>query len=121
MSQQDIPALKAMEAASGFPYPDVNDPLIEAVMVAEDESGKVVAAVAAKRIVELYLWIGPLSPVDVLAAVQAFHAAMGDALKEKGYHEANAFLPPQIADKFGRRLTRTFGWVKNWSSWARRF
>ena len=72
---------------------------------------------AAERIVQLYLWVGEGSPASKLAAMRLLHAAMTPALKAKGYTEANGFLPPELAARFGRRLERSFGWRPNWKSW----
>lgn len=117
----DIPILDAMAQASGFPYPALTDPLLESVVVIADADDKPIAACAAKRLVELYLYSGN-SPAPVrMQAVVRLHEAMTQALREKGYNSSEIFLPPQIAQKFGRRLERTWGWVRNWPSWTKRF
>ncbi len=118
----DIPTLKALAEATGFPYPDLDSPDLEAVSVVADHSGHPVMAVGAKRIVELYLWCGRgMAPHEKIAALRLLHESMISELCSKGYNEANVFLPPMIAGKFGKRLEKTFGWVRNWPSWARRF
>jgi hypothetical protein len=121
LEPRDIPALKAMAEASGYPYPNVDDPLVEAVLVVTDDEDRPVMAVAAKRLVELYLWCGKgMAPSESVAALRVLHEAMGEVLKAKGYHGVEAFLPPNVSGKFGRRLEKTFGWVRNWQSWTRR-
>lgn len=112
-----------MAAQSGYPYPDLSSPLIEAVHVVVDDEDQPVMAVAAQRIVELYLYgkPEPMHPALRLHAIRLIHDSLAAELRAKGYREANAFLPPGIAAKFGRRLERSFGWVKNWCSWCRTF
>ncbi len=120
----DIPALRAMYEAQGFEYefPDLEGPLMESVLVVEEDGGKILAAVAAERLVQLYFLCADLEhPAAKLAIVRALHTHMADALRAKGYHSAEAFLPPPIAETFGKRLERTFGWVRNWQSWTKGF
>ena len=119
--KSDIPILRAMAEASGHPYPGLTESL-EAVVVLADDHDLPVMAVAAKRLVELYLWCGQgMTPHESVAALRLLHEGMIQELRAKGYNEANCFLPPQIAEKFGRRLRETFGWIRNWASFARRF
>ena len=121
LRQSDIPTLEAVARATGFPYPDLGSGL-EAVTVVVNEGDQPLMAVGAKKIIELYLWCGVgMTPHEKTAALRLLHESMIEELCSKGYHEANAYLPPQIAGKFGKRLEKTFGWVRNWPSWARRF
>lgn len=118
----DIPALKAIYERQGFPYifPDLNK--MEAVLVVTDENGEPVAAIAAEKLVQLYLFVGTMEhPATALAIIRLMHAELSKVLKSKGYSSAEAFLPPSIARRFGRRLERTFGWVRNWPSWTKGF
>jgi hypothetical protein len=120
----DEAALRAMYAAQGFEYefPDLSDPLMETTLVVTDDDGKILAAVAAERLVQLYFLCGPTDhPATKLAIIRSLHQHMADALRAKGYHSAEAFLPPEIAETFGGRLERTFRWVRNWPSWTRSF
>lgn len=112
----DIPILEARAAAKGYPYPDFDD--TEVVLVVESD-GEIITACAAKRIVELYLWPMNCPPLTTAQAIQLLHSEMTKLLIELGYRDVEAFLPPPIAEKFGRRLERTWGWMKNWPSWTR--
>lgn len=79
-------------------------------------------ACAAKRLIELYLFVDPDSPTTVKAsAIGMLHQGMANQLRALGYNSVECFVPNQIAAKFGRRLERTFGWIKNWPSWVRKF
>lgn len=116
----DIPALKAIYERQGFPYafPDLNK--MEAVLVVTDENGEPVAAIAAEKLVQLYLLIDPsLHPATAQSTIRLFHKELSKILKIKGYNSVEAFLPPSISAKFGKRLEKSFGWVKNWQSWTR--
>ena len=111
-----------MAAASGFPYPDFDSPLIEDVWVVADEQDRPVMALAAERIVQLYLWAKPgAPPAERLHILRLLDEAVRPALKAYGYSEMNAFIPPELAKRFGRRLQRTFGWRPNWPSWCKLF
>jgi hypothetical protein len=121
LQPEDIPKLKALHEASGFNYafPDLTKMVAASVVV--DNDGCIVAASAAEPILQLYLWVSPKNPATNLLSIRLLHKSLRDKLSKFLYSEANAFLPPEIARSFGRRLERTFGWVKNWDSWCIRF
>ena len=120
LRETDLHAIRELGKSSGFPYEDPTAANIEAALVVCDENGQLLMACAAERIVQLYLWSTDFEPAAKLHAIRLLHREMAKALKEKGYTEANAFLPPSLALQFGRRLERTFSWCKNWPSWCRR-
>ena len=118
----DIPILQEMAERSGFPYPDLNTEPLELVHVVVDDEDRPLMACAAKRILELYLWSGEFErPLAKVHALRLLHDTMSQMFRAKGYREANVFLPPVLASRFARRLEKTFGWVKNWPSWAKHF
>lgn len=92
--------------------------MIETVKVAVDRDGIIMGAVVTERIVQSYLWLADSTPMAKLNVIRELHEATSAELKGLGYNQANAFLPPEIARRFGRRLERCFQWVKNWDSWA---
>jgi hypothetical protein len=119
----DEAALRTMHKAQGFEYefPDLMGRRMEGVWVAE-ENGRILAAVAVERIVQTYFLCSPgLRPRVGASLFQAFESRIVPELSARGYNEANAFLPPSIAERFGRRLERSLGWTRNWKSWAKRF
>lgn len=120
-TRADADFLNCCAEQSGYPYPNLDDPLIEAVEIVVDSDGRSIMAVAAKRLVELYLYVDPhLKPHQKADALRLLHASMATRLRAKLYTSAECFLPPEIADKFGRRLERSFGWVRNaWRNWSR--
>lgn len=120
--EADRPALERMAAASGFPYCELTDPLVESVIVVVDDADQLILGVASRRIPELYAWMDKDRPTLIkLAALRKAHDAMAHELRAKGYSEATAFLPPRICKKFGERLVRIFGWKPNWNSFAVHF
>ena len=119
----DEPAIRQMFANCPFPYdfPELNGPKMESVMVLVDDDGEILMAAAAERILQIYLWSKAFAPAARLHGIRLLHEAMASVLREKGYNSCEAFLPPNVSNTFGKRLERTFGWVKNWQSWTRRF
>lgn len=118
----DLPVLHAMAEASEFPYPELSEARLASCYVVVDDQDRPIMACAAEQILQLYLFVGDVDGAAAkLHAIRLLHDAMAADLKEKGYREVNAFLPPSIARKFGRRLERSFGWVRNWASWAKGF
>jgi hypothetical protein len=114
----DIPILKARAEESGYPYPED----AEITLVVELD-GQIVTAAAMKLSPELYLWpMANLPPSIKFQALILLHREMAKELRELGYTEANAQLPPAIAARFSRRLRRSFGWIQNtWENWFIRF
>jgi hypothetical protein len=118
---EDIPVLNAIAERCGYPYPDLTGDTIETVLVVVDADDQPLMACAAKRLIELYLYVDPAHhPTVAHQCLQLLHSVMPTILREFGYNSVEAFLPPSIAAKFGRRLERSWGWVENWKSWTRR-
>lgn len=128
LKSSDVPILQEMARKSGFPYPDFSSdqlgpartcPNVEAVVVVADDDDRPIMACAAKKLVELYLWCGEFErPHAKVFALRMLHEEMAKILKAKGYSSAEAFLPPTLAQRFARRLGKTFGWRPNWPSWT---
>ncbi len=118
----DIPTLRQMHELSGLDYkfPDLRGPMMESVLVIESD-GVPVAACAAERICQLYLWMAEDHPAAKMHYIKWLHQAMETELKNKAYNCVEAFIPPELEKSFGRRLMRTFGWCRNWNSFARHF
>lgn len=118
LKASDLPALKAMAEASGFPYPELA--ACEVVQVVVDEDDQPLMAAGAQCILEVCLWCGKFErPLAKLHALKLLHEHMAAKLREIGYDHGNCFVPPEIERSFSRRL-RSLGWVKNWTSFARR-
>ena len=123
MRYSDIPALEAMATASGFPYPDLRmSRNVESIMVVADDQDRPMMAAVAERLVQIYLYCGEFKrPLAKAHAMRMLHESMMEALSAKGYHGAEAYIPPTLCKRFARRLEKTFGWRPNWPSWNRSF
>lgn len=118
----DIPHLYRMFESQGFEYTFPDLAQMEAVKVVTDGNDIPLCAVAAERTVQLYFLADNFGPPHArLHAIGLLHVAMATTLKSLGYNEADAYIPPQIDERFGRWLVRRFGWVRNWKSWSVRF
>lgn len=115
---EDLPVLQEMHRLSGFSYPFPDLEKLEAFQVVVDAENRPIMAAGAEKILQLYLFCWKDDhPATRLHAMRMLHQSLEKCLADD-YTEANAFLPPQIAERFGKRLERSFGWVRNWSSWC---
>jgi hypothetical protein len=116
----DIPTLRSWAGASPFPYVDPDSPTVEGIWVLTDDEDRPVMAVMANRLVEIYLLMSEgMTALSTVYALRQLHEVAAEELKRKGYSNAEAFLPPSIERRFGRRLERSFKWVRNWPSWSK--
>ncbi|MGA7885894.1 MAG: hypothetical protein WCA44_09135 [Acidobacteriaceae bacterium] len=116
--ESDVAMLRAMQG--DYPYPDFER--FERVLVVVNDEDNPVMAAGAEQILQMYLWAREFDrPMVKIHALRLLHEHMATELRGMGYHSVEAFLPPSIAEKFGRRLERTFRWAKNWPSWTRAF
>lgn len=123
--QDDLVALKRMHASQGFdyPFPDLDDPLFVTKVVLEDESGKPVMAALGRLTCEAYLLVErdagtPFEKFQRLLILE--REALADA-ESRGLADANCWLPPEIAKRFGRRL-EAMGWIRDdrWRPYSKR-
>jgi len=149
--QSDLAQLRAIHAAQGFDYPlpDLNNPLFvtKLVLAKGDASSLVVAqhavppqagaarpaaATQASAIVgaallrltaEAYLLLDPRAgtPRQRWQWLLALHAAAERDAWQRGLEDVHAWLPPPIANKFGKRLAR-LGWIRDdtWTPYCRK-
>ncbi len=127
----DLEALRAIHAAQGFPYefPDLRNPLfLTKLVLAGDETrsdeGKGIAGAALLRLTaEAYLLLDPKrgTPKERWQWLLGLHEATRLQAWQRGLEDVHAWLPPEIAAKFGRRLTR-LGWVRDdqWTPYCKR-
>lgn len=118
--ESDADALEFMAKESKFPYPDLSSPLIETIRVVEMDE-KIVAAVAARRLVELFGWFdSQATPSQKMCALKMLHGDVATELRKRGYTFCEAGIPPEIEESFGKRLKR-FGWKLGWPSYGINF
>ncbi|HKF51508.1 MAG TPA: hypothetical protein VKB26_04295 [Candidatus Acidoferrales bacterium] len=121
----DLDALLAMHRAQGFdyPFPDLRDPIFVSKLVLEDDAGKPVMAALARLTCEMYLLAAPNegAPRERYARLLELHRAGANDLRARGLDDAHAWLPPRIAERFGRRLQQ-LGWIRDdaWTSYCKR-
>jgi hypothetical protein len=118
----DFDALRRAHASQGFdyPFPDLRDPIFVSKLVLEDDAGHVVMASLARLTCEMYLLLdrdasdsSPTgNPRERYARLLALHEAGEQDLLARGLDDAHAWLPPPIARRFGRRLTK-LGWIRD--------
>ncbi len=125
-AEADLEALQRIHARQGFdyPFPDLRDPLFvsKLVIVGEDGDGetgggegKGIAGAALLRLTaEAYLLLDPQagSARERWDWLMALHGASEQDAWRRGLEDVHAWLPPQIAEKFGKRLTR-LGWLRD--------
>lgn len=125
----DLAALQQMHASQGFAYgfPDLRDPLFISKLILQDDAGRPTMAALARLTCEMYLLVDrgagqPANPQQRYAQLLALHDAGERDLVNKGLQDAHAWLPPQIAKRFGRRLTK-WGWVRDdaWTPYCKKF
>jgi hypothetical protein len=119
----DLASLRALHAAQRMPYafPDLSNPLFLTRLVAQSEDGRAISAVFLRLTAEAYFLLDPTAgtPRDRWRALLLLHeAARGDA-NRRGLDDAHAWLPPQVARAFGRRIER-LGWSREpWPCYSR--
>ena len=121
----DLDALLAMHRAQGFEYgfPNLRDPFFVSKLVVEDDSGNPVMAALARLTCEMYLLADPNAgtPRERYARLLELHRAGANHLRARGLEDAHAWLPPRIAQRFGRRLA-ALGWIRDdtWTPYCKR-
>jgi hypothetical protein len=113
-AEQDLLRLHTMYQAQGYAYawPDLDDPIFFSKKVLEVD-GKAVMAILSRLTSEQYLLLDPHSdPRERWSQFKRLHRAVEKANVEAGLEDTHAFLPPDLAPRFGKRLVQ-LGWVKD--------
>ena len=135
----------------GYAFPDLRNPLFltKLVLVGEEEGreeadGKqsggdgaqqcsapsqkeeqqgIIGAALLRLTAEAYLLLDPQvgTPRERWEWLLGLHAATEQEAARRGLEDVHAWLPPEIAAKFGKRLTR-LGWVRDdgWTPYCKR-
>jgi hypothetical protein len=120
-TEADLESLRRMHGRQGFDYafPDLRGPIFVSKLVLEDDAGQVVTASLARLTCEMYLLkdsdasesSSAGNPQERYARLLALHQAGERDLQARGLDDAHAWLPPPIAQRFGRRLAK-LGWIR---------
>jgi hypothetical protein len=124
----DLESLRRLHSAQGMPYqfPDLMNPLFLTKLVIERDSPdtvnrEVIGAILLRLTSEAYFLLDPHAgtPRDRWQSLLTLHEAARVDAARRGLDDAHAWLPPQVANAFGRRLSR-LGWFREpWTSFSR--
>ena len=125
--ESDLAQLRAIHAAQGFTYPlpDLNNPLFVTKLVLTNgdhalsqspapQDCAIVGAALLRLTAEAYLLLDPRTgtPRERWQLLAALHDATAHDAWQRGLEDVHAWLPPPIANKFGKRLAR-LGWIRD--------
>ncbi|HVO59061.1 MAG TPA: hypothetical protein VMT51_15320 [Dongiaceae bacterium] len=133
----DEAALRAIHAAQKFPYafPDLSNPLFLTKLVLTRDpaipsglkpcaTSEILGAALLRLTAEAYLLLDPGkgTPRERWNAVLALQSAAQQDAAARGLEDVHAWLPPPVAERFGRRLAQ-LGWQRDdaWTPYCRRF
>jgi len=125
--ERDLEKLRAIHARQGFGYafPDLSNPLfLTKLVLGREEGGKGIVGAALLRLTaEAYLLLDPDegTPRERWQCLLGLHEATRRDALARGLEDVHAWLPPEIAAKFGKRLTK-LGWMRDdaWTPYCRR-
>lgn len=108
-------AMERIHEASGFDYKfpaeDLKTPIFPVQRVVVDFENNPIAAAALKVTPEAYLWVDHErgTPESRMEALQLLHSDLAHRARNIGFDHAYCVLPPEIAERFGKRL-EDLGW-----------
>jgi hypothetical protein len=122
--ESDLAQLCAIHAAQRFDYalPDLSNPLfVTKKILANDDT--IVGAALLRLTAEAYLLLDPRAgtPRQRWQWLLALHHAAEQDAWQRGLEDVHAWLPPPIANKFGKRIVR-LGWQRDdtWTPYCRK-
>jgi hypothetical protein len=145
-TESDLAALRAIHASQGFDYqlPDLNNPLFTTKLILSEDAPsksvdgnankgattdsappqqKIIGAAFLRLTAEAYLLLDPQAgtPRQRWQWLLQLHAASERDAWQRGLEDVHAWLPPPIAQKFGRRITQ-LGWRRDdaWTPYCKR-
>jgi len=123
IQEYDVEKLIEIHSSLGFDYkfPNLNE--FFPIPTVVDHNDSPIMVVASLPTVELFFFCDPSweTPGMRMEAFKSIHEFVRKDLSSRGIVEANAWLPPQVAKSFGRRLQK-MGWNhnRNWPCFSRR-
>jgi hypothetical protein len=92
-------------------------------VTSHESPGTILGAALLRLTAEAYLLLDPCigTPQQRWQSLLALHAAAERDAWQRGLEDVHAWLPPPIAAKFGKRLTR-MGWIRDdtWTPYCKR-
>jgi hypothetical protein len=122
--ESDLARVRAIHAAQGFDYalPHLNNPLFVTKTILEND-GSVVGAALLRLTAEAYLLLDPRAgtPRQRWQWLLTLHDATARDAWHRGLEDVHAWLPPPIAKKFGKGLSR-LGWIRDdaWTPYCKK-
>lgn len=125
----DWPLVERWHEQGGFGYPlpqpfaedDGETKLCEAfaAMKLVIDGTRPVGAALARMTVEIYGFCDPAwgTPAMRLEMLRVLHQSIAAEMKKQRIRTAHAWLPPQVAKSFGRRLKKLFRWNEPAADW----
>ena len=123
--ESDLAELRRIYSVQQFPYafPDLRDPLFLTKIVVTGENDRILGAALLRLTAEAYLLLDPRAgtPRERWQCLLALHAAAERDALQRGLEDVHAWLPPPIAQKFGKRIQR-LGWLRDdaWTPYCKR-
>jgi hypothetical protein len=112
----DLDALRKIHSRQSFNYefPDLDNPLFVSRLIQENAQGRITMGALARLTCEIYLLADPehSTPRERLGNLISLQSAARSDLLRRGLEDAHAWLPPKIAQRFGRRLAQ-LGWTRD--------
>lgn len=124
MELRDLATLRRIHEQQGFGYelPNLKDDArILSKLVVEGEEGKVIMASLLRLTAEAYLLVDGQAdnPAGRWCALQSLHEATRQDAYRKGIIDVQAFIPPEVARRFSKRLSK-MGWTRSgYEPWTR--
>jgi hypothetical protein len=121
----DLAELRAIHAAQGFNYalPDLSNPLFVTKQILSNDNGAIVGAALLRLTAEAYLLLDRRAgtPRERWQNLLALHHATARDAWQRGLEDVHAWLPPPIAERFGKRLAR-LGWIRDdtWTPYCKK-
>lgn len=121
ITANDTEAINSIHTKSGFdyPFPDIEKPLFIVKRAIEDDEGNVIGYGVIKLQGEAYLWLDQkFSPKEKIMAMEELNEDIALKSWQKGLDQISAWIPPEIEEKFGKRMKK-MNWIKSkWSNWS---
>jgi hypothetical protein len=123
----DWPVIEGWHERSGFDYPlpkplgftNLGEGEAFAAMKVVIDNRQLVGAALARMTVEIYGFCDPTwgTPAMRLEMLRLLHQEIAAEMKKQKIRTAHAWLPPEIAKSFGRRLKKLFRWNEPAAGW----